>query len=61
VAEVAEVIVRAATAVAGPPPGAEPAAPAAPAGRAGARHVPRTAEDADASKPDDGSGTETDS
>jgi len=55
-AEVAEAIVRAATAVVGPPPGTEPVALGGP----GARHVPGTAEDEDASTPDDGSGDRTD-
>jgi F0F1-type ATP synthase membrane subunit b/b' len=57
-AEVAESIVRAATAAAGPPPGAPPAAPAE--GRRGARKVRGTAEEEDASTPDDGSGTQAD-
>jgi F0F1-type ATP synthase membrane subunit b/b' len=51
-AEVAEAIVRAATAAAGAPPGG---APAAPAGR-GDSHMTVTAEETDASTPDDGSG-----
>ena len=56
-AEVAEAIVRAATAAAGPPPGAEPVALA---DRSGARHVPGTGEEEDASTPDDGSGDQAD-
>jgi F0F1-type ATP synthase membrane subunit b/b' len=59
-AEVAETIVRAATAVAGPPPGAEPAAPEGRGHRTGARHVPGTDEEEDASTPDDGSGHQAD-
>ena len=51
-AEVAETIVRAATAVAGPPPGAEPVALAPP--------QPAAPEDEDASTPDDGSGNQAD-
>jgi F0F1-type ATP synthase membrane subunit b/b' len=56
-AEVAEAIVRAATQAAGPPPGAEPVALE---GRVGARHVPGTAEDENASTHDDGSGNQAD-
>ena len=62
-AEVAEVIVRAATAVAGPPPGAEPVAEEKRRGagsRSRARHVPDTDEADDASTPDDGSGDQVD-
>jgi F0F1-type ATP synthase membrane subunit b/b' len=61
--EVAEVIVRAATAVAGPPPGAGPAAPERGRGagsRSRARPVPDTDEAEDASTPDDGSGKQAD-
>ena len=60
-AEVAEAIVRAATAAAGPAPGAGAgAAHAVPETRHGARHVPGTGEDGDASTPDDGSGPAAD-
>ena len=53
---------RAATAAAGPPPGAEPAAPEGRGrGRTGPRHVPETDEEEDASTPDDGSGHQADS
>jgi F0F1-type ATP synthase membrane subunit b/b' len=63
--EVAESIIRAATAVVGPPPGASPPAPpAAPRTarkpRRGASQAPGTAEDEDASTPDDGSGNQAD-
>ena len=58
-AEVAESIMRAATAVAGPLPGAG-AEPVAPAGRRGDSHVTVTDEDEDASTPDDGSGDQAD-
>jgi F0F1-type ATP synthase membrane subunit b/b' len=62
-AEVAESIVRAATAAAGPLPGTEPVAPTpkGPKGRRGARRVPGTAEEEDASTPEDGSGHQADS
>ena len=63
-AEVAEAIVRAATAVAGPPPGAEPVAQERrrdAGSRSRARHVPDTDEAEDASTPDDGSGHQADS
>jgi F0F1-type ATP synthase membrane subunit b/b' len=64
-AEVAEAIVHAANAVAGPPPGAaaEPVAEARPKGagsRSRARQVPDTDEAEDASTPDDGSGDQAD-
>ena len=63
-AEVAEAIVRAATAVAGPPPGAEPVVEAKRRGagsRSRARQVPDTDEAEDASTPEDGSGDQADS
>jgi len=56
-AEVAEAIVRAANAAAGPPPGGEPVA----LGDSGARPVSGAAKQEDASTPDDGSGDPADS
>jgi F0F1-type ATP synthase membrane subunit b/b' len=61
--EVAEAIVRAATAVAGPLPGAEPVEQEPRKGarsRSRARQVPDTDEAEDASTPDDGSGDQAD-